>query len=510
MPFHANPLIGASLAEQCKRPCAIVPFGATGDLMARKIAPALYNLERQGLLHPNSPVVAVARRERSDEQFRNEMGEAIREHGRGDFDEDAWNRFAKRWFYHVTHAAEPDEYRSLAERLKEMDERFDTGGSRLYYLAMIPKVFPDLIANIIDVGLHKPTSDDGFTRVVVEKPFGHDLPSARSLNECVLQGFDEEQVYRIDHYLGKETVQNILVFRFANSIFEPLLNRQYVRDVQITAAEPIGMEGRRGPYYEKSGALRDMIQNHLLQLLALTAMDPPTRMESESIRDEKVKVLQALRPFTPEEVAARTVRGQYLGGEGAPGYREEEGVDDDSMTETFAAVRLELDNWRWAGVPFYLRTGKRLAAKATYVCITFRREPIGLFFHRECDLRGPNRLIIRIAPDEGVTLVTDAKTPGVTMNLRPVKLDFSYEATFESGSPEAYEHLLLDALCGERTLFIRNDEVEAAWRFVDSIRNAWDNAGRPELEFYEPGTWGPAGAENLLDDPYQRWYPVAP
>jgi len=486
-------------------PCIVAVFGATGNLNARKIAPALYNLAAAGLLDPNTVVLGVARRDRTDEQFRNEMRQAIETFSRSPLDRDLWSEFAQRWYYQVTRADQQQDYRALRQRMDELDRRHHTGGSRLFYLAMTPDTFGPIARNLREAGLSESPSRESFVRVVVEKPFGRDLLTAHALNEELLQGFHERQIFRIDHYLGKETVQNLLVFRFANSIFEPLLNRHYVERVEISALESGGMEGRRGPYYDQTGALRDMIQNHMLQLLSLIAMDAPAKMAGEPIRDEKLKVLRSLQPMNPREVAEATVRGQYAGGGDMPAYRQEEGVARDSQSETFAAVRVGINNWRWAGVPFFLRTGKRLAQKASYITVVFRREPVRLFYNMDCDLRGPNRLSIRITPNEGITLVCDAKVPGPRMLLRPVKLDFGYQTAFESASPEAYEHLLLDAITGEPTLFIRNDEVEAAWRFVDSIRSAWDTAGQPRLTEYPPLSWGPHQARSLLGDPYKDW-----
>ena len=403
---------------------------------------------------------------------------------------------------------EPGEFAAQKERLAEIDRAYGTAGGRVFYLAMPPETYPALAENLGAADLHRRSAPGGWARVVVEKPFGRDAESARELNRRLLETWDESQIYRIDHYLGKETVQNVLVFRFANAAFEPLFNRQAVDRVEITAGETVGMEGRRGPYYETTGALRDMVQNHLMQLLALTAMEAPARLDGESIRDEKVKVLRAIRPLLPEEVAERTVRGQYGSAEGVPAYREEAGVSADSPVETYAAAKLFVDNWRWAGVPFYLRTGKRLAAKATQVVIVFRREPIRLFDADGCDLRGENRLAIRIQPREGISLSFDAKVPGLRMLLRPVKMDFEYQASFESGSPEAYEHLLLDAIRGEPALFLRGDEVDGAWRIVDSVRWAWDHAGKPPLAAYAPGSWGPEHADRLFGSPYRRWTPL--
>jgi len=496
-------------SKRQKRPaCLFVLFGVTGDLAARKIAPALYNLLADGLVGEDFAVLGVARRPKTDQELRDEMKQAIDKFSRQKLDEGLWNSFAQRWYYHQAEAGDSQGYRSLAQKIAELDQRHHLHGNRVFYLAMTPDTFPEIVENLGAAGL---ADSEGFTRVVVEKPFGRDLQSARALNDLLLSYFDESQVCRIDHYLGKETAMNLLAMRFANAIFEPLLNNRYVHQVQITVAERDGMEGRRGPYYEKTGAMRDMVENHLLQLLALTAMDVPLRMTAGDIRDEKVKVLRALEPLTPQEVTRRTVRGQYIGGVDAsgkelPAYRAEAGVDPSSQTETYVAMRLNIDNWRWAGVPFLLRTGKRLASKDSQIVIIFRREPISLFQSAKCDMRGHNRLVIRIGPHEGTSLFLDAKVPGQDMILRPVKMDFAYKSSFESATPEAYEHLLLDAMIGDPTLFIRNDEVEACWRLIDSIRQAWDVNGQPPLEFYPSLSWGPPSAQKLLDDPYEQWY----
>ena len=498
------------VAPAAARPRSLfVIFGATGDLTARKVAPALYHLIREGLIDRATVVLGVARRELSDEQFRQQIFTAIAKHSRiGPVDEALWRQIAGCWHYHRVRFDQGEDFQSLAGRVTELETAGGSTGCRLFYLAVTPDLLEPVVCHLGKVGLNRPPAPGACVRLVVEKPFGQDLPSAQALNQCLLRVFREDQLLRIDHYLGKETVQNLLVLRFANAVIDPLFGRQFVDHVQITTAESAGMEGRRGAYYERAGALRDMVQSHMLQLLALVAMDVPPRMDAQALRDEKVKVLQAIAPLTGEQVAQRTVRGQYVSAGDRIGYRQEEGVSPDSPVETYAALTLTVDTWRWAGVPFHLRTGKALAAKTSQIVLVFRREPVNLFSELGCDVRGANRLIIRITPDEGMSLVIDGKVPGVDMLLRPMKLDFSYGPSFASASPEAYEHLLLDALTGDPTLFLRNDEVEAAWRIVDSIRASWNATGMPKLIMYPAGSQGPDQARRLLGDPYKNWYPL--
>ncbi len=492
----------------------LVLFGASGDLAARKIAPAIYNLAADGLLNERFAVLGLGRREWSDDTFRQKIAGAIKEHSRSGFDQQAWDKIAGSWHFHSADADKPEDYKGIASRLDELDRAHGTLSNRIFYLATPPEMFGPIVRNLGSAGLSRPAAKGSFVRVVVEKPFGRDLASARRLNELVHASFSEDQVYRIDHYLGKEVVQNLLVLRFGNAIFDPFFSRQYVDHVQITAAETGGV-GDRAAYYGTAGTLRDMIQNHLLQVLALVAMEPPASLTPDAIRAEKVKLLQALRPLTPHDVARQTARGQYgPGPDGALGYRQEKSVAPDSQIETFAAVKLFVDNWRWAGVPFYLRTGKCLAQKLSQVVIVFKREPLDLLGDMCAGARSPNRMAIRIFPNEGLELCFDAKVPGARSQVgksqavvRPVKMDFRYESSFEWASPEAYESLLLDVCMGEPTLFIRTDEVEASWRFIDTIRAAWDHSNLPAIEQYAPNSWGPPQAMRLFDDPYVHWFP---
>jgi glucose-6-phosphate 1-dehydrogenase len=489
-------------------PAAIVIFGATGDLTQRKLVPALYSLATQQLLAPETAVVGVARSELSDDVFRERMRTAVETHGRVPLDEDIWDGFAHRLSYVAAPFDEPNGYARLRTHLETLDAELGTRGNRLFYLATAPEFFPVIAENLGGAGLaEEPDDGERFARLVVEKPFGMDLASARELNARLNAVFRERQVYRIDHYLGKETVQNLLVLRFGNAIFEPLWNRRYIDHVQITVAEDLGV-GTRGGYYDQSGAQRDIVQNHMMQLLSIVAMEPPARFESREVRDEKVKVLRAVPCFDEETARRDAVRGQYgpgwIAGEPVPGYREEHGVDPNSTTETFVAMRLEVDNWRWAGTPFYLRTGKRLPRRATEVAIQFKAVPHLPFASTAVETLEPNLLLLRIQPDEGASLRFLAKVPGPQIDLRVVSMDFAYGSAFLRPSPEAYERLLLDALLGDSTLFTRWDEVERAWEILDPLIHHWESTA-DDLHEYPAGTWGPPAADQVLEREGREW-----
>jgi glucose-6-phosphate 1-dehydrogenase len=501
-----NPLREGLSTKAVPQPCAVVIFGATGDLTHRKLVPALYNIAADGELPPAVAVVGFARRPKTDEEFRQEMEEATRKFSRQTVRDEIWAGFAKSLFYHQSEFGDEEGYKKLAERLDKLDAESGTRGNRLFYFAASPEQFETIVENLQKAGLNKPR-EGSWARVILEKPFGTDLKSAQHLNRVVQSAFAENQTYRIDHFLGKETAQNILVLRFANAIFEPLWNTRYIDHVQITAAETLGVENRAG-YYESSGALRDMVQNHLLQLLCLVGMEPPTDLGADSIRDEKVKVVRSLRRFSEEEVGTHVVRGQYgqgaIGGKSVAGYREEKGVDPMSKTETYAALKIRVDNWRWADVPIYVRVGKRLPKSGTEISVHFKKAP-QVLFNRESEASDQNVLVIRIQPDEGISLRMQAKVPGTSFRIESVKMDFHYGTSFGKASPEAYERLLLDAMAGDATLFARHDEVERAWAFVDAIEEAWLTEDAPKLCTYPAGSWGPDEADELLARDGRSW-----
>jgi len=491
-------------AKRTLEPLTIVIFGASGDLTDRKLMPALYHLAEGGQLPEDYLIVGVARRDWSNEFLREQMYNAVREGvAPQPIDEDLWQDFAKRLFYVRGDAKDPDTFDRLNQALASIDEQF--GGApmthnRIYYLATLPSLYPELIQSLGE--LEKSRKGQGWGRIIIEKPFGRDLDSAVELNNLVRRYFDESQVFRIDHYLGKETVQNILVFRFANGIFEPVWNRRYIDNIQITVSESIGV-GHRGAYYEEAGAMRDMVQNHLLQLLALTAMEPPASFAADAVRSEKVKVLQSIPIAGPDKLVQQTVRAQYgpgvVDGEAVAGYLSEPNVSPNSRTETFAALKLDIDNWRWAGVPFFLQTGKRLQRRTSQITIFFKRPPY-LPFQRTAvpDLK-PNCLILHIQPEQGVTLSLGAKVPGPHIRIRNVDMEFMYERTFKERSPDAYEHLLLESMVGDATMFTRGDEVEAAWKLVTAIQNAREEKDAP-MEMYRAGSSGPSAKNGLLGD----------
>jgi glucose-6-phosphate 1-dehydrogenase len=493
-----NPLEAGLMLRRTPDPCALVIFGASGDLTHKKLMPALYALMLRRLLPSRFVIVGVARTEGDDDAFRSDMKDAVQKHARDEFRQDIWDELAERMRYVATDFADEGGESKLQDLLTKLDKEQELGGNRVYYLAVPPPAFPTIVQE-----LGKRRSASGWTRLIVEKPFGHDLESARALNRMLREHFEENEIFRIDHYLGKETVQNMNALRFANGIFEPIWNRQFIDHVQITVAESIGIEGRAG-YYERSGAIRDIFQNHLLQLLALTAMEPPIDFTAESVRNEKVKVLKALHTPGPKSV----VRGQYgrgfVEGEEVVAYREEEGVAPDSMTETYVAAKLYVDNWRWADTPFYVRMGKRLARRETTIAIQFKRAPHPPFGEVASEGLRPNVLLVHVQPDEGVSLAIGAKVPGQGMTIRTVHMDFLYGGAFRTSLPEAYERLILDTLLGDGTLFTRADEVEEQWLLVDSIVAAWQR-DRPSFPNYAAGTWGPPSADDLLHRDGRSW-----
>ena len=504
---QANPLREGLATRMVPQACTVVIFGATGDLTMRKLIPALYNLAADGELPPAVAIVGFARRPKTDEQFRQEQEESTKKFSRQEVRDEIWDGFAKALFYHQSEFHDANGYKTLAERLEKIDKERGTGGNRLFYLAVAPDQFEAILKNLKDAGLNQPR-DGGWARVIVEKPFGSDLASARELNAVVRRAFAENQTYRIDHFLGKETAQNILVLRFANATFEPIWNGRYVDHIQITAAETLGVEGRAG-YYETAGALRDMVQNHLLQLLCLVGMEPPTDLGADSIRDEKVKIVRSLRRMSAEEIGRNVIRGQYsegaINGEAVPGYRTEKNVKPDSKTETFVALKVRVDDWRLADVPIYIRVGKRLPKSGTEISVHFKKAP-AVLFNRENVSLDQNVLVIRIQPDEGISFRMQAKVPGSSFRIEPVKMDFHYGTSFGKASPEAYERLLLDAMSGDATLFARRDEVEEAWSFIDPIEEAWTaKENQPGLFLYPAGSWGPEEADELLARDGRAW-----
>jgi glucose-6-phosphate 1-dehydrogenase len=505
-----NPLREGLISRRTPEPCVLVIFGATGDLTHRKLVPALYNLAHEGQLPSSFAIVGFARRPKTNEEFRVELQQGVQQFSRfSPINRAVWETLTQGIYYHGSEFADDSGYDSLGKFLGQIDHTHGTAGNRLFYLATAPTDFAQIIQQLgarglVDRGRNRHLSE----RIIVEKPFGRSLDTARELNHVLARVYDEQQIFRIDHYLGKETVQNILAMRFANEIFEPLWNQKYIDHVQITVAESLGVE-TRGGYYDHSGALRDMVQNHMMQLLSLVAMEPPASLEAEDIRDEKVKVLRSIRPIAPAQVQQFTLRGQYdrgsIAGKQVVAYHDEPKVAPDSRTETFVALKLFLDNWRWASVPFYLRHAKRLPKQVAEIAIQFKAPPAVLFAAEQATPLQPNVLVLRIQPDEGIAIRMNAKVPGTTLNIQPVKMDFRYGGSFGARSPDAYERLLHDAIVGDSTLFTRRDEVECSWSIMDAILEGWSRDGGTPPFPYEAGTWGPTEADKFIERDGRQW-----
>jgi glucose-6-phosphate 1-dehydrogenase len=506
-----NPLHESNRSTKIPESCILVIFGATGDLTARKLIPALYNLARDGQLPAHFACVGFARREKTNEEFREEMLRAVNEFSRSKpVEQELWNRFKEQLFYHQSEFDNDEGYKSLNQFLQKLDTQMGTKGNRVFYLSVQPSYFPSVVEKLNQHNLVYSVNQiqDKWSRVIIEKPFGINLESAKKLQQDLVQHLDESQIYRIDHYLGKETVQNLLVFRFANPIFESVWNNHHIDNIQITVGEEIGI-GSRGKFWEEAGMLRDIVQNHVMQLLSLVAMEPPTNLQANSIRDEKVKVIESIRPIPFETMDQYVIRGQYgsgfINGETVKGYREEENVDPKSFVETYVALQLYIDNWRWAGVPFYLRAGKRLPKRATEIAITFKKAP-GYLFEGIAASIDSNVLVIRIQPDEGISLRINCKIPALINTVtQPVKMDFRYGNYFGSVPPEAYERLICDCMSGDNTLFARDDEVIMSWKLLSPILDHWQETSPTDFPNYAAGTWGPERAEDMLKRQGRHW-----
>jgi glucose-6-phosphate 1-dehydrogenase len=506
----ANPLEDTTRQKKTVEPCVMVIFGATGDLTGRKLVPALYNLALEGQLPGHFACVGFARRDKSNEIFRNEMLDAVNKYSRNKpVNHEVWDAFQDQLFYHKSEFHDDEGYESLKHLLQQLDTQFGTKGNRVFYLSTQPSFFPQIIEKLKEHQLIYDANEvhDKWSRVIIEKPFGHDLKSAQALQKDISKHLGDNQIYRIDHYLGKETVQNLLVFRFSNSIFESLWNNNHIDHIQFTVAEEIGI-GTRGKFWEESGMLRDIVQNHMMQLLSLLAMEPPSSLKADAIYNEKVKIMEAIRPLPLDKLDQYAIRGQYgpgiVDGKEVKGYRQEDNVPPDSSVETFVALKLFIDNWRWAGVPFYLRAGKRLPKRATEIAIVFKAAP-GYLFQSGNKPNEANILVIRIQPDEGISLKMNCKIPGLGTQIQPVKMHFAYGSYFGSAPPEAYERLICDCMSGDNTLFTRTDEVMASWRLLTPVLERWESEKPKDFPNYASGTWGPKAADSLLTKDGHQW-----